>query len=205
MTGRNQILPLIAAITMFIDHVGMILFPSVIWLRVIGRISFPLFAYGIAMGVIHTSDFKQYVMRILLAAAISQPICMMAMGRIFSNPLFTLAYGAVVLHLWRENKKTWSIGMMILCLFLPFEYGSYGVFTIFVFGILEDVSLNFGMILLQIYFYVKTGSWIQYFSLLALPLIQKEWNYKVTLPKYMLYWFYPVHLLMLVGIKALLF
>lgn len=201
MNGRNHILPLIAAFTMLIDHIGGILFPSVTWLRVIGRISFPLFAFGIAQGVKHTSNFKQYEMRILLAALISQPICMMARGYTFSNPLITLAYGAFVLWLWREEQKPFAIGLLALSFFLPMEYGAYGILTILVFGIWDGVALRLGQLALQGYFYLTTGSLIQFFALLALPLIEREWQMEVKLPKYALYVFYPVHLLVLVMVK----
>ncbi len=204
MKGRNQILSLIAAITMLIDHVGGILFPSVIWLRVIGRISFPLFAYGVAEGVKHTSDFKKYELRILLTAVVSQPICMVAFGYTFSNPLFTLAYGAFVLWLWKNEEKSFAVGLLVLSLFLPLEYDTYGVLTILFFGIWDDVAMGFGQFALQIYDYLVTGSWFQIFSLMALPLIQKEWKTTVKLPQYALYVFYPAHLMVLIVLRMVM-
>ncbi|WP_317855455.1 TraX family protein [Chakrabartyella piscis] len=201
----NQILSLIAAITMFIDHVGVVLFPNAIWLRVIGRISFPLFAYGVATGVACTSNFKKYEMRILLTALISQPICMMAFERTFSNILPTLAYGALVLHLWKQERKHWSILLVAISLWLPLEGGTYGVLTILFFGILQKESLALGQIGLQVYWFLMTGSSIQVLSLLALPLIQKDWKIQVYLPKYALYVFYPLHLTVLFAIKQMMF
>lgn len=41
--NRYDYLKLLALATMIVDHVGYFLFPEVIWLRVIGRIAFPLF------------------------------------------------------------------------------------------------------------------------------------------------------------------
>ena len=43
----NQ-LKIIALITMAIDHIGMYLFPQILFLRIIGRLSMPIFAYMIA-------------------------------------------------------------------------------------------------------------------------------------------------------------
>jgi hypothetical protein len=40
----------IAILTMVIDHLGLFFFPQVIWLRIVGRLSFPLFAWLIANG-----------------------------------------------------------------------------------------------------------------------------------------------------------
>ena len=45
---------LLATLFMFIDHVGMILFPDIRDLRLIGRISMPLFAYCVARGFYYT-------------------------------------------------------------------------------------------------------------------------------------------------------
>ena len=57
MTG-NQ-LKIIALIAMTIDHVGLILLPQVELLRIIGRLSFPIFAYMIAEGCFFTHDKKR--------------------------------------------------------------------------------------------------------------------------------------------------
>ena len=47
-------LKIIAAIAMVCDHVGVLIFPEIIILRIIGRLSFPIFAYLIAEGAKHT-------------------------------------------------------------------------------------------------------------------------------------------------------
>ena len=54
---QRQFIQFIAALTMLIDHIGMVFFPSVIGFRAIGRLSFPLFAFGIAEGVRYTHCF----------------------------------------------------------------------------------------------------------------------------------------------------
>ena len=52
----NNMLKIIAAIFMVCDHVGVILFPKIEFLRIIGRLSFPIFAYLIAEGAKHTKN-----------------------------------------------------------------------------------------------------------------------------------------------------
>ena len=78
---QRQFIQFIAALTMLIDHIGMVFFPSVIGFRAIGRLSFPLFAFGIAEGVRYTHCFWWYFGRILLTAVLSQPIYMLGVRR----------------------------------------------------------------------------------------------------------------------------
>ena len=47
MLTKNQ-LKILAMVCMTIDHIGAMLFPQAVWLRVIGRLAFPLFSYCIA-------------------------------------------------------------------------------------------------------------------------------------------------------------
>ena len=56
-------LKIIAAITMLIDHIGVILLPQITLFRVIGRISFPIFAFMIAEGCAHTKNKLRYFYR----------------------------------------------------------------------------------------------------------------------------------------------
>lgn len=51
-------LRLLAMLTMLIDHIGVIFFPDDIILRIVGRLAFPLFAWGIARGYRYTSSLK---------------------------------------------------------------------------------------------------------------------------------------------------
>ena len=55
----NQ-LKIIAMLTMLVDHIGVQLFPECIILRIIGRLSLPIFAYMIAEGCLHTRNRPKY-------------------------------------------------------------------------------------------------------------------------------------------------
>ena len=67
LTG-NQ-LKLIALFAMTCDHVGMQIFPQLLWLRMIGRLAMPIYAFMIAEGCRHTRNRKKYL---LLPTKISQ-------------------------------------------------------------------------------------------------------------------------------------
>jgi hypothetical protein len=78
------ILKIIACVAMLIDHFGAaILLPVLdepgfnseiyIMMRSIGRIAFPIFAYLIAQGCVHTKDIGRYLFRLGLFAIVSEP------------------------------------------------------------------------------------------------------------------------------------
>ena len=82
------VLRLIACLTMLIDHIGLVfaedlasihpLLPVIF--RVIGRLAFPLFAFGIAEGVTHTSSPGKYILRMFIFALIAQIPFMLMVG-----------------------------------------------------------------------------------------------------------------------------
>ena len=90
------VLKLIAVVSMLIDHAAYSLFLAgvftgrgYVYMRAVGRIAFPIFAYMIVNGFEKTHDVRRYFSRLALFAVISQPVYRLA---------FTAAnYGAQVL------------------------------------------------------------------------------------------------------------
>ena len=70
----NNALKILASVFMVIDHVGVILFPHIIWLRIVGRLSFPIFAYLIAEGARHTRSRGRHFLTMLGFALIIQTV-----------------------------------------------------------------------------------------------------------------------------------
>ncbi len=128
---------LLAIITMVIDHIGFFFFPQFIWLRLIGRISFPLFAWLIANGAYHTHNSNGYLRRLFLFALISQLPFLLANGLVNPyfhdlNVFFTLFLGLVAIVLIKRTKRKilWA-GITVLCAVLAqvlqTDYGGFGV------------------------------------------------------------------------------
>ena len=65
-------LKLIACASMLCDHMGYLLFPQAVWLRWLGRLALPLFAFFIGEGCRHTRDRKRYLIQLSALAAICQ-------------------------------------------------------------------------------------------------------------------------------------
>ena len=70
----NDKLKIIAAAAMLIDHIGAYLLPTVIILRMIGRIAFPIFAFMIAEGCEYTKNKKKYLRNIFILALFCQVV-----------------------------------------------------------------------------------------------------------------------------------
>ena len=96
MKGINTFtLKVIALLAMLCDHLGHALFPELIILRIIGRISFPIFAYVLVEGFYYTRDVNKYMLRLGVIALLSEiPFDLMASQKILEfghqNVFFTL-------------------------------------------------------------------------------------------------------------------
>ena len=53
-------LKFIALLAMLVDHIGYAFFPDVMVFRAIGRVAFPIFAFLVTEGMVHTSNWKKY-------------------------------------------------------------------------------------------------------------------------------------------------
>ena len=100
----GDILKLIAIITMVIDHTGVLLYPDLRILRTIGRISFPIFAWLLVQGFIHTSDRKKYGLRFFyFALAAEIPYAFLNRDMLYKtdhyNVMYLLLLGLVLLTL----------------------------------------------------------------------------------------------------------
>ena len=150
-TNRDTgLLKIIAFVTMAIDHIGYVFFPQYMWLRVIGRLAFPIFAYCLALGCVYTKNPKKYALRLLLFAVLSEiPFDLMYGGTWFypfhQNVIWTLLMGLLGIHLMekvRKTQKIWKylavaaivviIGMILGTLCMVDYYGA-GVLMVFIF------------------------------------------------------------------------
>ena len=95
-------LKLIAACTMFIDHMGHTLFPTVLWLRCIGRLAFPIFCFLLVEGFLHTHDVKKYIGRLFLFGLLSEVP-------------FDMAFFKTPFH-WGNQNVYWTLGLGVLAM-----------------------------------------------------------------------------------------
>ena len=110
---------IIASVSMTIDHIGVIFFPGMLWLRLIGRIAFPIYAFLIAQGYRHTSNKSKYALRLLLLALVSEIPFDYTFGGGLSfshqNVFFTLLLGLLVIWAFEKWEKTlWVLPVIFL-------------------------------------------------------------------------------------------
>lgn len=105
----------LAVLLMIVDHIGYFLGflmpePVVIGLRLIGRLSFPIFAYAIALGFLRTKNRTRYFLRMFLFACITQ--VMLAVTAYFThtgtftNVMFTFSLAILMMAAAEFLEKT---------------------------------------------------------------------------------------------------
>ena len=60
---------ILAYLTMLMDHTGQVFFPDYVIFSLVGRLTFPLFAWGISNGYRRTHNFRKYALRLLLISS----------------------------------------------------------------------------------------------------------------------------------------
>ncbi|MCJ7635714.1 conjugal transfer protein TraX [Candidatus Bathyarchaeota archaeon] len=203
--GR-ELLKWFALITMTIDHLGAVFFPNDIGLRIIGRVSFPLYCYLLVLGLESSKkNPKTYFARLFTFALISQVPYFLAFNyqplEVF-NIFFTLSLGLISLL----HPLLILLGVLIAEI-LRFDYGAYGIALIGGMYVLQKNKRN-GVICLIILNAFSILLWdIQIFSLLALPIIlfyqevylkfERKTQRNIPYPawrQYFFYVYYPLHL-----------
>jgi hypothetical protein len=222
--GR-ELLKIIAIATMVIDHVGHILYPDLLFLQMIGRLAFPLFAYLIVLGVESTKKPVKYMMTLLVFAIVSQVPYFLAFDiQPFErlNILFSLLLSAITIYYY-DKRSPLAFVPLLLSIIFPTEGSYYVVVTAVGMKLLKDnwklgalvlvaLNLQFPFITTDIY------SQIQILALLAVPLIFLHIKNKLTkeiiipenslaylVRKYFFYVFYPLHLALLFLVSASFF
>lgn len=208
--NRNA-LKIIGIVTMLIDHVGLFFLDNFVWFRIIGRISYPIFAFFIAEGMKYTKNRKKYVLTILIFALITQIPYMFLIGFYNLNVLFTFLL-AMLSICFIESKvqywlKTLLLTILFVCIYIPgifnvVDYGLYGIALILIFYFIKNLSVKYlsaaGVILFMtlvkvLFFGVEFYNFIQLFSILSFVLLILYNGKKGRLNlKYFFYIFYSI-------------
>jgi len=154
---NSRYLKIIAVVSMLVDHIGMILLPEQAWMRIIGRIAFPLFCFLIAFGATKTRSLWKYFLRLLVFAFISQVLISLAIWEIRLDKLnifFTLSAGVLCIILFKR-----AINLIVRDQDKPFVVIHFltSAFAIaFIMAVAQVFNFDYGMsgVLLMILFYI---------------------------------------------------
>ena len=216
-------LKLIAVITMLIDHVAAYLLKNSnivlisLWgrnirlytaMRMIGRISFPIYAFLVVEGFLHTRNVKRYAGNLLLMALLSEiPWNLVHTGKIFysgQNVLFTLCLG--LLGIWvirdfhkdRKKEIVLLLGLLAVSILLRADYGCSGFGFILTLYLLREQKLYQAVIGSCF----LSSRWKAGLAFIPINLYNEKRGF-ISGPvlKYAFYAIYPVHLFLLYLIR----
>jgi len=222
----NNQLKLIAVISMTIDHIGEVLFPQMLWLRAIGRLAFPIFAFMIAQGCHHTRSMGKYLGTMAATALLCQVVMFGFAGSLYQTVLVTFSISIGLIWLLQKAQKgksvLWSVllaagicGAYLFCEKLPgyiggdfaVDYGFVGVMIpvavyLAATRVWQLLALSLGLVLLAINPAIWDGQWLALLSVALLAFYNgQRGKWKL---KWFFYGYFPLHLACLYGIAWLL-
>lgn len=181
-------------------------------LRMIGRLSFPIFALLIVEGFRHTSNLLKYMIRILVLAIVSEiPFDLMVYNRVIcfdgQNVLFSYLLGLLLLLIF---KKTYTIHIFfhliitivfaIIAYIFRFDYAIETMLLMFVYYKFRH-DINIKCILMMIIMFLSSLQ-IYYgfgiFSVFFIYFYNEQLGYPLF--KKFQYLFYPLHMIFLYGL-----
>ena len=192
-------------------------------LRAVGRLAFPLYCFLLAEGAAHTRSRGRYLLRLFSFALLSEIPFDLAFRRVWlefghQNVYFTLALGLLAVFAMEELRQgSAPRGRRLLCALtalaapalawaLKTDYGAPGVLLIAVLCQLRErppLRALGGTAVLALM--IPLGShWIEILGAAAFFPIGRYNGRRGRQPKLLFYLFYPAHLLLLAGLRALI-
>lgn len=217
LTG-NQ-LKILAMLTMTIDHIGAILLPQYRFLRIIGRLAMPIYAFMIAEGCHYTHDRKAYFLRLAGLAVVCQVVYGFVGRSLYQCILvtFSMSVGLICAVENAQKKGTVTSALTAVLLlaavylicerlawYIPGFHVDYGFW-----GVLLPVIVYFGgrnvwAFLVGLMCLCLSRGRLQWYAMATVPLIAlyngQRGKHRLG---WMFYLYYPLHLVIIYGISYL--
>lgn len=203
---HNQYIKIVACLCMLVDHIGAVFLPNMIWIRIVGRIAMPIFAYQIAEGFKYTHDVYKYVKRLLILAVVSELPFILLFNEKKLNILFAFVIALLFMDAYRKKNYIILLLSLILMFFCQnIEYAGYATLVVcFFISDNKKYGKYFDFIIVTALYTFFTGQILQLFSYLAIPIIRYKDKIKVNIDKRYFYYFYPLHLAFLYVVKLII-
>ena len=207
-------LKLIAAIAMFIDHMGMLLFPGNMALRIIGRLAYPIYAYMIAEGCKYTRGRLRYFLSLFLLGTVCQVVYFIVDGSLYFSILITFSLSILAIYALDAFKKAPTplsaaglaaalFGVFVLNRVFDIDYGFLGCMVPVLVSLphgtkYDSKPASLAMLALGLALLAWDCGYPQQYALAALvPLALYSGKRGKWRMKYFFYVFYPAHLVFL--------
>lgn len=183
-------------------------------LQLLGGLAVPIFAFLLVEGFLNTGSFGKYLVRMAVFAVISEiPYDLAVYGKPLDlsgqNALVSMTVSLLMLYFLRMLKERKGIAGVLLRVFIVLcgvawvsvLRGAYGLCLVllaavfYLFHMKNGWKLFLGVIVSLLY---VTGP-LAFYGIWCYDGVRKN-----RIPKYMYYWFYPVHLLVLAGAARML-
>ncbi len=211
-------LKLIACASMLLDHIGAALAPGALWLRIIGRIAFPIYCFLLVEGVHHTRHPGRYALRLAIGMVLSElPFDMLFYGGwtwSHQSVMVTLllAFGMALVM---KNTKSPLLKLLavaaaaVLAELLRTDYAGFGILVAALFVLVRDSEFRLLLLALGLpALALLTGQAdIELFYVGAVIPIAFYSGRKATASpaaQWAFYLFYPAHLAALWGVQQLM-
>ena len=223
----GSLLKILACLAMLLDHIaafipeevpgiGEVLFcvgskavTLKYLMRAVGRMAFPIFAFLITEGFVHTRSRRNYGLNLLLFAIISEiPFNLASGGALLyhrQNVFFTLLLGYISLCCieryksggeWRE--LFYVFVLFVVSIFLKADYGCFGYGFIILLYMLRSNKI----IMSVVGACVLPSRWIAGLAFVPICFYNGKRGFATGLfSKYLFYIFYPLHLLVIYILK----
>lgn len=207
LLSGNQ-LKILAAIFMTIDHIGVMIFTQSEILRIIGRLSMPIFAYMISEGAYYTKNRKKYLSVLIVMSAIFQIIYYLAERSLDQCILVTFSLSIMLIYIIDRKNIILSLLALTACFYLTqivnIDYGFFGIVLPLLIYLGENKTQKLILLALGLVLVSLTNSPIQWYSLLSVPLIALYNGKRGKLGmKNFFYIYYPLHLAVIYFISVL--
>ena len=168
-----NMLRLLAIVLMLTDHIWATFMVFGDWMTYIGRLAFPIFAFQIVEGFVHTSNLKKYILRLLVFALITEiPFNLFCSSSwvypYHQNVLFTLLLGLLAIAVIdkarnSEDKKSkasvlWLLLIGVVSIIGFTDYGFLGVLTVIMFYLVRGYKITpllqlIGMVVIHVFLF----------------------------------------------------
>lgn len=222
-------LKLMAIIFMAMDHIATYWYTDIpVWFHYFGRLVAPIFFYLVVEGFFHTRDRVNYIKRMFIMGLVMIGIDIV-LG-IHNNIFLSLGFGISLMYFIEKVKEcklnhikcTKFIVASILCsvAMLFTEASIFGLAQILIFYFLREKKglMSIAYIILSLLvltasigpnFYkqafIYDPQWMMVFAIIPISMYNGKLGLSNKVIKWLFYWFYPIHLIVIVTVGNMFF